>query len=71
MRIHCLDGTIVELNNEDVLRWQALRDKEDRLKRYEFGFPVTVTDQRTQAEIVLRTAPCGLGCRCAAEASQP
>lgn len=63
-------GIILELNDEDTRRWYEAREKEDRqgLGRFDHGKPVVVTDQASGEKYLLRSAPCGEGCRCAAQA---
>ena len=75
MEVHCetSEGTVIlELSQEDVDRWNVLRERESRrrLKSYEDGFPLTVTDQSAGDKWVVRTAACGLGCRCSAKATK-
>lgn len=61
---------ILEISAEDNARWIAVREKEDhRLGRFECGSPVVVTNLTDNHQYVLRTAPCGEGCRCAAVAT--
>lgn len=61
---------VLSLTDEDTRRWYAARDDEDRqgLRRHDYGKPVVVTDQRSGEKYMLRSAPCGAGCRCAAQA---
>ena len=60
---------VLELNDSDTRAWYAAREREDRLPKYAYGERVTVTNQADGGRYVLRTAPCGGGCRCAAQAT--
>lgn len=61
---------ILEISAEDNAKWVAVREREDsRLSRFQCGTPVVVTNLTDDHEYVLRTAPCGEGCRCAAIAT--
>lgn len=59
---------ILDLNDEDTRRWYEARENEGRMRRYDHGKPVVVTDQTSGEKYLLRTAPCGEPCRCAAQA---
>lgn len=64
----------IELSPEDVARWEERKrlDRELGLARtWSYGGWITVTDQDTGDEWEVRAAPCGLGCRCAAQARDP
>lgn len=61
-------GIILELSDEDSGAYNATYDKDERLSRSMYGTPVVVTHQGDGRRYVLRSAPCGLGCRCAAQA---
>jgi hypothetical protein len=64
-------GIILTLDADDWNAWVRVREQEDdRLKQYAHGTPVPVTNQKDGERYMLRTAPCGLGCRCAAEATR-
>lgn len=75
-KVYCFDGAegldphavVLHLNAEDVLAWNQQRAKETRLPRHATGMFVPVTDQATGKRYMVATAPCGIGCRCAAVA---
>lgn len=74
---YCYDGPtgsdphaiVLMLNREDRRRWDTTREAEWRsLSVYETGTFVEVTDQTTGKRWKVASAPCGLGCHCAAVA---
>ena len=58
---------VIEIDGEDEAKWYAARETETRLGEFQYGRPVAVTDRKTGLEYVLRSAPCGSRCRCAAD----
>ena len=61
-------AVVIAIGRDDAVRWQAAEDRlAHNIGRYDRGPWVTVTDFNTGERYDLRSAPCGLGCRCAAE----
>jgi len=68
--VYTRSGRVLQITDTDAAAWYAVREREDtRLPQYALGTPVVVTDQLTGERFALQTAPCGLGCRCAADAT--
>jgi hypothetical protein len=75
-RLYCYDGEVgddphavqIELSPDDADRVRAEREAEPRPGRYALGVFVEVTDQQDGKRWKVASAPCGLGCHCAAVA---
>lgn len=59
----------IALSEADLARWGGLQEREDSLPAYELGRWLRVRDAETGRRWWIRTYPCGLGCRCAAQAT--
>lgn len=60
---------VIELDNADEARWVQRRAEEaGEFDPDDEGDWLRVTDLNTGTLLDVRTCPCGLGCRCAAEA---
>jgi hypothetical protein len=62
---------VLELDSRDEQAWEERERKDAELfgrTKWAVGPWITVTDGMTGQKWDVRTAPCGLGCRCAAEA---
>lgn len=61
---------VLSLDTDDSRRWSEQRDDETGLEYDEYGVWITVHDKTTDKDYEVRTAPCGAGCRCAAQARE-
>lgn len=59
-------AVVIALSEHDADRWQAVQDREHPAPEASIGSYVRVTDLRTGDPVEVATAPCGLGCHCAA-----
>lgn len=62
-------AVVLELSPEDHRKFGDQRDRE-RVSRYEIGKYVSVTDTDTGERWRVASAPCGIGCHCAAVAEK-
>jgi hypothetical protein len=73
--VHCYDSElggnphalVLQLDHGDWLKYQLQKQRE-RPPMFSVGTPVEVTDQESGERYELASAPCGLGCHCAAVA---
>jgi hypothetical protein len=59
---------VLTLSTEDIKKYADT--KNDELDEGEYGQWITVHDNVTDKDYEIRSAPCGLGCRCAAQARE-